>query len=97
MRDDSKKPERLIALLLALAPTFVGVVLLVSGAIDGKMLVLLPIASIAYLAVLGYTFAANAPGKGYCVFTFVVYGGLANVVDWFAALFLLVLVMHTGI
>jgi hypothetical protein len=92
----SDKPGLLFAFPFALAPTCVGVVLLVSGAIDGKMLVILPIASVAYLAVLGYTFAAVAPGKGFSVFTFVVYGGLANLGAWVAAVFLLVLAMHMG-
>jgi hypothetical protein len=96
MSNDSK-PGRLTPFLLALAPTCVGVKLLISGAIDGRMLVLLPIASVAYLAVLGYTFNANAPGKGYTVSNFVLYGGLANIVAWFAALVLLLLVMHMGI
>jgi hypothetical protein len=95
-KSDDSKPGLLIAFLFALAPTYVGIVLLVSGAIDGTMLALLPIAAIAYLAMLGYTFARHAPGKGYSVFTFVIYGGLANVAAWFAAVFLLVFVMYMG-
>jgi len=85
-----------LTIVLALAPTVVGLIMLISGAIDGKMLVLLPIASLAYLAVLGYTYVTNVPGTQFSVPSFVIAFALLNVGTWFAGCFLLMMSMHMG-
>ena len=85
-----------ITILLALAPTAVSFHLLLSGAIDAKMLVLLPLASLAYLTVLGYTYVSPSPSTGASVIGFVAKFALANIGLWLACLLLLVLNMRMG-
>jgi hypothetical protein len=82
--------------LLALAPTVVSLITLISGAIDGKMLVLLPIASLAYLAVLGYTYVKHVPGTLFSVPSFVIAFTLLNIGAWFAGCFLLIMSTRLG-
>jgi hypothetical protein len=85
-----------ITILLALAPTAVSFHLLLTGAIDAKMLVLLPLASLAYLTVLAYAYVSLSPSTGASVLGFVAKLALLNVGAWVAGLVLLMLNMRMG-
>jgi hypothetical protein len=85
-----------IVILLALAPSVVSFKLLIAGAIDGTMLVMLPIASLAYLAVLGFTYVTSVSGTGFTVLSFVAKFALLNVGIWCAGIVLLLMNMRMG-